>query len=241
MKHLSLCGLLAIALLAGCSTSSDTLVPDDQPGDLYAEAQKSLQQGLWTQATEKLEALDSRYPFGAYSEQVQMDLIYAYYKSDNFPLAEATISRFNRLHPSHPKADWVLYMKGLTAMAQDRSFMHDLFRVDRSDRDPEPARRAFADFQRLLERYPDSNYAADAQARMVFLKNRLANYELATVDFYIRRGAWVAALNRAQQLQQYYPDTEAARKVLPFMLTAYNELGLEEPAEFTRQMMAINP
>ncbi|WP_413113768.1 outer membrane protein assembly factor BamD [Thaumasiovibrio sp. DFM-14] len=241
MKRLSISGLLAIALLAGCSSSEKAVVPDVPPAELYAEAQASLQIGNWLTAIEKLEALDSRYPFGAYSEQVQLDLIYAYYKMDEFAMGEATINRFNRLHPTHPRSDWVLYMRGLMSMAQDRSFMHDLFNVDRSDRDPEPARRAFNDFRRLLERYPNSDYAADSQARMVFIKNRLAEYELATIDYYIRREAWVAAINRAQQLQQHYSDTQAAKQSLKLMLTAYEALGLEKPAENTRQLISLNP
>ncbi|GAL08734.1 outer membrane protein assembly factor BamD [Photobacterium aphoticum] len=240
MKRLTLTALLAVTLLSGCSTTEE-VVPDVPPSELYATAQQALQNGSWTTAIERLETLDSRYPFGAYSEQVQLDLIYAYYKNDDLALGEATIDRFNRLNPAHEKADWVLYMRGLTRMAQDRSFMHDLFNIDRHDRDPEPARKAFHDFKRLLERYPNSRYAADAQARMVFLKNRLADYELATTDFYIRRGAWVAAINRAQLIQDEFADTHAARESLKLMAKAYEELGLETPLDNTRQLMTLNP
>ncbi|UTV28230.1 outer membrane protein assembly factor BamD [Photobacterium atrarenae] len=240
MKRLTISTLLAVTLLSGCS-STDEIVPDIPPSELYATAQQALQKGSWITAIERLETLDSRYPFGAYSEQVQLDLIYAYYKNDDLALAEATIDRFNRLNPAHEKADWVLYMRGLTNMAQDRSFLHDLFNIDRHDRDPEPSRRAFRDFKRLLERYPNSLYASDAKARMVFLKNRLADYELAAADYYIRREAWVAAINRAQQLQRHYPDTQAARQSLALMETAYQELGLQQPLEHTRELMALNP
>ncbi|PSU28336.1 outer membrane protein assembly factor BamD [Photobacterium lutimaris] len=240
MKRLTLSSLLAVAILSGCS-STEEVVPDVPPSELYATAQQALQGGSWTTAIERLETLDSRYPFGAYSEQVQLDLIYAYYKNDDLALGEATIDRFNRLNPAHEKADWVLYMRGLTSMAQDRSFMHDLFSIDRHDRDPEPARKAFRDFKRLLERYPNSRYAADAQARMVFLKNRLADYELAAADFYLRREAWVAAVNRSQLIQREYPNTEAARKSLLIMESAYEQLGLSEPLENTRKLIALNP
>ncbi|KXI24191.1 outer membrane protein assembly factor BamD [Photobacterium sanguinicancri] len=240
MKRLTLTAILAVALLSGCS-STDEVVPDVPPSELYATAQEALQSGSWTKAIERLETLDSRYPFGAYSEQVQLDLIYAYYKNDDLALGEATIDRFNRLNPVHEKTDWVMYMRGLTHMAQDRSFMHDLFSVDRHDRDPVPARTAFRDFKRLLDRFPDSQYAADAKARMIFLKNRLADYELATADFYVRREAWVAAVNRCQQIQRLYPDTEAARKSLDLMLTAYEALGLEEPIANTKKQIALNP
>ncbi|MCG7499856.1 outer membrane protein assembly factor BamD [Vibrio sp. Of7-15] len=240
MKRLTLSALLALAVLTGCS-SSDEIVPDVPPAELYSDAQLSLQSGNWINAIEKLEALDSRYPFGPYSEQVQLDLIYAYYKNDDLALGQATIDRFTRLNPTHEKADWVLYMRGLTMMAQDRNFMHDLFNIERSDRDPEPARAAFRDFKKLLERYPNSLYAADAQKRLFALKNRLANYELAAADFYLRREAWIAAINRSQNIQRTYPDTEAARQSLDIMLQAYEELGLEEPINRTKQLIELNP
>lgn len=240
MKRLTLSALLALAVLTGCS-SSDEIVPDVPPAELYSEAQLSLQSGNWINAIEKLEALDSRYPFGPYSEQVQLDLVYAYYKNDDLALGQATIDRFTRLNPTHEKADWVLYMRGLTMMAQDRNFMHDLFNVERSDRDPEPARSAFRDFKKLLERYPNSLYSADAQKRLFALKNRLANYELAAADFYLRREAWIAAINRSQNIQRTYPDTEAARQSLDIMLQAYEKLGLEEPISRTEQLIELNP
>ena len=240
MKKHTLSGLLALSVLVGCS-SSDEVVPDVPPSELYSEAQVALQSGNWLSAISQLEALDSRYPFGAYSDQVQLDLIYAYYKNDDLALGLATIERFTRLNPTHEKLDWVLYMRGLTHMAQDRNFMHDVFNIDRSDRDPEPVKSAFADFKKLLERYPNSPYAEDAQKRMFSLKNRLAEYDLATADFYLRREAWIAAINRCQELQKTYSDTEAARKSLAIQLKAYEELGLTEAVERTRLLMEKNP
>ncbi|MDF2155481.1 outer membrane protein assembly factor BamD [Vibrio sp. CAU 1672] len=240
MRHQTLTGLLAVSLLFGCA-SKDEIIPDVPPSVLYSEAQTSLQSGNWLSAIEKLEALDSRYPFGAYSEQVQLDLIYAYYKNDDLALGLATISRFMRLNPTHEKTDWVLYMRGLTNMAQDRNFMHDLFNVDRSDRDPEPVKKAFDDFKKLLERYPNSPYAEDAQKRMIALKNRLANYDLATADFYLRREAWIAAINRCQELQKSFPDTQAARKSLHIQLKAYQELGLDDAIARTQALIKLNP
>ncbi|MGC9458948.1 outer membrane protein assembly factor BamD [Vibrio genomosp. F10] len=239
MKHYTLSSLLALTLLFGCSSSNE-IVPDVPPSELYAEAQLSLRSGNWLTAIEQLEALDSRYPFGAYSEQVQLDLIYAYYKNDDLALGLATIERFSRLNPTHNKLDWVLYMRGLTHMAQDRNFMHDLFNVDRSDRDPEPVKKAFADFKKLLERYPNSQFANDSRKRMYALKNRLADYDLATADFYLRREAWIAAINRSQELQKTYPDTVAARKSLEIQLAAYEELGLEESVARTKKLIELN-
>ncbi len=240
MNYRTLSGLLVLVLLFGCSSSNE-IVPDVPASELYADAQSSLRGGNWLTAIEKLEALDSRYPFGPYSEQVQLDLIYAYYKNGDLALALATIERFSRLNPTHKKMDWVLYMKGLSHMAQDQNFMHSLFRIDRSDRDPEPVKAAFNDFKRLLQRYPESTYAADAQKRMMALKNRLAEYDLAIADFYLRREAWIAAINRAKELQRTYPDTEAARKSLNIQLEAYEQLGFTESVERTKQLMALNP
>ncbi|OBT07275.1 hypothetical protein A9264_07485 [Vibrio sp. UCD-FRSSP16_10] len=240
MKHQTLVGLLSVLLLAGCS-SSDEIVPDIPPSQLYADAQASLREGSWSTAVEKLEALDSRYPFGPYSEQVQLDLIYSYYKNDELPLALATIERFTRLNPTHEKSDWVLYMRGLTHMAQDRNFLHDIFNIDRSDRDPEPVKLAFSDFKRLLQRYPNSPYAQDAQQRMVALKHRLSEYDYATADFYIRRKAWIAAVNRCQEIQRSYPDTEAARKALRLQVIAYQELNLDDAVARTQKLIEQNP
>ena len=240
MKYRTLSSLLTLSLLFGCS-SSDEIVPDIPAAELYSEAQSSLQSGNWMTAIEKLEALDTRYPFGAYSEQVQLDLIYVYYKNNDIPLGLASIERFLRLNPTHEKLDWILYMKGLTYMAQDQSFMHSTFNMDRSDRDPEPARSAFNSFKKLLQRYPDSPYSADAQKRMYSLKNRLADYDLATADFYLRREAWIAAINRCQELQRTYPDTEAARKSLKIQLAAYEQLGLTEAVQRTKQLIELNP
>ncbi|WED27170.1 outer membrane protein assembly factor BamD [Vibrio sp. DW001] len=240
MNYRTLSSLLALSLLFGCS-SSDEIVPDVPASELYTDAQSSLRSGNWLTAVEKLEALDSRYPFGPYSEQVQLDLIYAYYKNGDLPLALATIERFSRLNPTHTKMDWVLYMRGLSHMAQDQNYMHNIFNIDRSDRDPEPVKSAFADFKRLLQRYPNSAFAADAQKRMYALKNRLANYDLASADFYLRREAWIAAINRSQELQKTYPDTEAARKSLEIQLEAYQQLGLTEAVARTKELMKLNP
>lgn len=240
MKKHTLSCLLALSVLVGCS-SSDEVVPDVPPSELYSDALISLQGGNWLTAIEKLEALDSRYPFGAYSEQVQLDLIYVYYKNDDLALGLATIERFMRLNPTHEKLDWVLYMRGLTYMAQDRNFIHDVFNIDRSDRDPEPAKKAFADFKKLLVRYPNSPYAQDAQKRMYALKNRLANYDLATADFYLRREAWIAAIKRSQEIQKTYPDTEAARKSLQIQREAYQKIGLQDAVKRTEKLIELNP
>jgi len=240
MKKRSLLGLVTLLTLFGCSSSKE-VVPDLPPAQLYAQAKTALQEGYLTGAITKLEAMDSRYPFGPYSDQVQLDLIYAYYRNDQLPLALASIDRFMRLNPTSSKLDWVLYMRGLTHMAQDTNFLQEALNIDRSDRDPTPAAEAFLDFKKLLERYPNSPYAADAEKRMYSLKNRLADYDLSIAKFYIRRKAWIAAINRAQELQKSYPDTEAARESLQVQLEAYKVLGLQGPIANTEKLIKLNP
>lgn len=239
MKYLMAAVTLSLAV-AGCSGSSKEEVPDSPPGELYSTAQQKLQDGNWRQAITQLEALDNRYPFGPYAQQVQLDLIYTYYKNADLPLAQATIDRFIRLNPTHPNIDYVLYMRGLTDMALDDSALQRFFGVDRSDRNPLHARAAFMDFSRLVRSYPNSQYASDATKRLIFLKDRLAKYEYAVADYYTKRGAWVAVVNRVEDMLQEYPDTQATRNALPLMENAYRKMQLNTQANKVAKIIATN-
>lgn len=239
MKYLVAAATLSL-VLTGCSSNKD-VVPDNPPSELYATAQQKLQDGNFKGAITQLEALDNRYPFGPYSQQVQLDLIYAYYKSADLPMAQASIDRFMRLDPTHPNIDYVLYMRGLTDMALDDSALQGFFGIDRSDRDPQHARAAFRDFNQLIQNYPNSQYATDAQKRLVFLKDRLAKYELAVAQYYTKRGAYVAVVNRVDQMMRDYPDTQATRDALPLMENAYKQLQLNAQADKVAKIIAANP
>ncbi|GLR08470.1 outer membrane protein assembly factor BamD [Mixta theicola] len=238
MKYLVAAATLSLAL-AGCSSSKDQ-VPDSPPSELYATAQQKLQDGNFKGAITQLEALDNRYPFGPYAQQVQLDLIYAYYKNADLPMAQAAIDRFMRLNPTHPNIDYVLYMKGLTDMALDDSALQGFFGIDRSDRDPEHARAAFRDFSQLLHNWPNSQYATDARKRLVYLKDRLAKYELSVAQFYTKREAYVAVVNRVEQMLKDYPDTQATRTALPLMENAYRKLQLNAQADKVAKLIATN-
>ncbi|MEI7222210.1 outer membrane protein assembly factor BamD [Pectobacterium carotovorum] len=240
MKYLVAAATLSLAL-AGCSSNSKDAVPDSPPSEIYANAQQKLQDGNFKAAITQLEALDNRYPFGPYSQQVQLDLIYAYYKSAELPLAQASIDRFLRLNPTHPNVDYVLYMRGLTDMALDDSALQGFFGVDRSDRDPQYARTAFRDFSKLIQGYPNSQYATDANKRLVYLKERLAKYELSVAQYYTKRGAYVAVVNRVEQMLRDYPDTQATKTALPLMENAYRELQLAAQADKVAKAIAANP
>ena len=238
MKYLVAAATLSLAL-ASCSSSKDA-VPDNPPSEIYATAQQKLQDGNFKAAITQLEALDNRYPFGPYSQQVQLDLIYAYYKSADLPMAQASIDRFMRLNPTHPNIDYVLYMRGLTDMALDDSALQGFFGVDRSDRDPEHARQAFRDFSQLVQRYPNSQYSADATKRLVYLKDRLAKYELSVAQYYTKRGAYVAVVNRVEMMLRNYPDTQATRDALPLMENAYKQMNLTAQADKVAKIIADN-
>lgn len=239
-SHLLLPLTLVFALIGGCSSSDKPKVPDEPPEKLYQQAQDKLESGNYSKAVELLEALDSRYPFGPYSAQVQMNLIYAYYKDADTAHAIANIDRFLRLNPTHKDVDYVYYMRGLTNMQADYNFFHSLFHMDRSDRDPAYARQAFSDFKNLLTSFPQSKYAADAHLRLMQLKQRLAKYDLSVADYYLRRGAWVAAANRGKLIVENYTDTDAVEPALRIMIKSYDTLGLKEPAAHARQVLAAN-
>ncbi|MGL5949383.1 MAG: outer membrane protein assembly factor BamD [Aeromonas sp.] len=231
--------VLAAALISGCSSTKQN-VPDQPPETLYQEARVKLDVGNYMKAIELLEAMDARYPFGPYATQVQLDLIYAYYKQDDTAKAIANIDRFIRLNPAHKDIDYVFYMRGLTNMAADYNFFQDVFGIARDDKDPAHARQAFNDFKTLLQNYPSSQYAADARARMTGIKQRLANYDLAVARYYVRRNAHVAAANRAKQLLETYPDTAATQSALEIMLSSYTVLKMPELAANARRVLVSN-
>lgn len=239
---LHLHSLLVITLagmLVGC-TSSKPDVENVSELELHNKARSELESGNIKSSISILETIDKNYPFGPYSQQVQLDLIYAYYKSADFPLTIASIDRFLKLNPTHPNIDWIIYMRGLTNMAQDDNTIQGWFNVDRSDRDPEFATTAFKDFTYLVSSFPTSPYAADAQKRLIYLKNRLSQYQLKVVEYYTKRGAYVAVINRVSQMLSLFPDTDSTKKALLLLRNAYNELGLDNETKKVDEIIQAN-
>ncbi|SEK29755.1 Beta-barrel assembly machine subunit BamD [Colwellia chukchiensis] len=235
---------LALMLgLAGCSGTSEKdiqKVPDRSAQALFADARESLDNGLYRKAIQILSAIDSRFPYGPISHQVQLDLIYAYYKSGDAAQGIALTDRFLRLNPEHANADYVYYMRALINIATQENLFQDLAGIDRSDRDPTAARDAFNDLKIVIEKYPNSKYAADARQRMIAIKSRLAKYELAVARYYLTREAYISAANRGKYIVEYFspsPETEAA---LEIMIACYQALGLDDLRVNAKQVLAAN-
>lgn len=234
--------LLAVTLsgvLIGCTTTKPD-VENVSEVELHAKAQEALDNGNLKSSISVLEALDKTYPFGPYSQQTQLDLIYAYYKSADLPLAIASIDRFLKLNPTHPNIDWVIYVRGLSNMAQDDNMIQGWFNVDRSDRDSQYAMAAFKDFSYLVSSFPSSYYSADAQKRLIFLKNRISRYQLKVAEFYTERGSYAAVINRVTQMLAQFPDTDSTKQALLLMRNAYQQLGLTSEAEKVDKLVQAN-
>ncbi|WP_421866878.1 outer membrane protein assembly factor BamD [Motiliproteus sp.] len=228
------------ALLGACSIFGDQEEPDIPEPQLWKEASKALTELNYELAIEKLEKLESRYPFGRYSEQAQLELIWAYHKQSKPAEAVAAADRFIRLHPQHENLDYAYYLRGLTRFVEDQSLLNRFLPTDTSQRDPGAARDSFEDFSTLLNRWPTSQYAPDARKRMIFLRNQLANYEIHVARYYIKRGAFVAATNRGRYVIENFPQTQATADALAIMVAGYNELGLTELADNAKSVLDQN-
>lgn len=240
MKRLKLSLVIALscALLAACSSAPKKQASEQE---LYDAAKKAIKLRNFAQATLALEDLEARYPFGTYAEQAQLDLVYARYNALDLDGAILAAERFIRLHPQSPSVDYAYYIKGIANYNLDIGLASQYFSaVDVSSRDPGNMRLAFNDFNELLTRFPDSQYAADAQKRMIEIRNRLAFYELHAARYYIKREAYVAAVNRAAHVVSDYPNTPAVEPALIMMVELYQYLKLEEQAEDALTVLRAN-
>jgi len=233
--------LSLVFALAGCSSSEDIdKVPDNSAQSLYSDAREALEHGLYQKAIQILSAIDSRFPFGPISHQVQLDLIYAYYKSGDSAQGVALAERFLRLNPNHQDIDYVYYMRGLIHQSTEENLFQDLVGIDRSDRDPSSAHEAFDDFKKIVDLFPQSKYAADASKRMIQIKSRLAKYELSVAKFYFKRDAFAAAANRGRYIVKYYATSEEVEQALEIMIKCYDKLDLDDLKLNAKQVLAAN-
>lgn len=207
---------------------------------LYAEAHDELNSGNYTRAVKLYEILQSRYPNGRYAEQAELDTAYAYYKDDQQAQALAILDRFQRLHPNHPNTDYVLYLKGLILLNEDKSFLNRLASQDWSDRDPKANREAYQVFAQLVAQYPNSRYAPDAIQKMQHLVDALGGHEIAIARYYMKRGAYLAAANRAQNVVSHYQNTRFVEEALAIMAAAYGKLNQAQLHDDAQRVLAQN-
>jgi outer membrane protein assembly factor BamD len=234
-----LIGVLGAAAL-GCANHRNGVVQDAGPEALYDRGSEMMNASNYAGAIQNFLQLESRYPFSPETRQAQLDLIYAYYKSRQPEAAIDAAEQFERENPTHPRVDYALYMRGLVYFDQAPNVLERLFHVDMSARPPKDTMRAFSTFQELVRRFPDSEYVPDAQQRMVFLRNRLAAYENHVADYYMRRGAYVAAANRAKYALEHYPGAPELEQTLQLLIAAYRALDMNDLAADTERVYEEN-
>ncbi len=234
---------LAFALLI----SACGLLPDksDETANwsankLYAEARDELAGGGYDKAIRYYEKLESRYPFGTYAQQAQMEIAYAHYKQADQPQALAAVERFIKLHPNHPNVDYMYYLRGLINFNDRLGPFNFAVPQDPAERDPKAAREAFESFKQLVEKFPDSPYAKDSLARMKYLVNNLAQHDVYVARYYFRRGAYLASVNRAQSVIKDYADAPAVEEALYLMVRCYDALGLTDLRDDTTRVLGKN-
>jgi outer membrane protein assembly factor BamD len=226
---------LAATALFGCG--GDDLVQDAGPEALYERGRDAMQASNYAGAIQYFMALESRYPFSNVTRQAQLDLISLYYKSQQPESAIDAAEEFERENPTHPRVDYCLYMRGLVYFDQAPNVLEKLFKVDLTMRPPKDTLRSFSIFQELIRRFPNSEYVADAHQRMVFLRNRLAQYENHVAAYYIERGAYVAAVNRAKYALEHYPGAPQLEETLQLLISAYEQLGMMDLAADARRVL----
>lgn len=240
LKFISLAALLPALLMAGCGSIERQIDENSTAEQLYRSAKRDLRNGNFLEAVETFETLGARYPFGNYTQQAQLDVAYAYYRQDEYDNAIASADRFIKLYPRNDNIDYAYYIKGLANYSRGGSALERLFPRNMSQVDQAWLRAAFADFDTLVQRFPDSDYSADAVERMRFLRDEMARHELTTAQYYYDRGAMVAAINRVKYLLEHFNGTKHGPNGLALMANAYNVLGQTDLQQDTLRVLALN-
>jgi outer membrane protein assembly factor BamD len=232
--------LLVVALASGCQSGGKEFDMRGSPERIYSDAQRDIAGGNYAEGIRKLELLEARFPFSDPAKQGQLDLMYAYYKNRESESAIDQADQFIRENPTHPRADYAYYIRGLVHFEAGANWLERVFRADMTKRPPQEARQSLQSFQTLVQSYPKSPYAADARQRIVYLRNRLADYELAVARYYMKRGAYVGALNRARNLIESYDGAPAALEALKLGAEAYRRLGMDDLAAVAQAIYLDN-
>ncbi len=232
--------ILALLLVSGCASTQLDETRDWSPDRLYSAAREELEDKNYQKAITYYEKLESRYPYGRYAQMAQIESAYTFWKDNENAQALAACERFLKMHPNHPNADYAYYLKGRINFNEDTGILGYLTVKDLTERDPQAAQDAFDAFRELVTRFPQSRYVPDAQARMSYLVNSLASAEVNVAEYYLRRGAYVAAINRAQFALTNYPRTPAIKRALSVLVRAYDQMGMTQLRDDSNRMLVAN-
>jgi len=241
----SVTALAAFALaltLAGCGLFGEKkdARKDWTAADYYKAAKEEFDNHNWDSSIKLYEALESKFPFGRFAQQAQLEVAYAYYKQGDSAQAISALDKFIKLHPNHPNLDYALYLKALVNFKEDLGPLARVISQDLADRDPKAARESFEGFKELVTRYPESRYAPDSRERMVYLVEALARQEIHVARYYLSRGAYLAAVNRAQDAIVKFPNSPIHRDALEVMIEGYDRMGMAALRDDARKVLQKN-
>ena len=232
--------LVAALLVGGCSSlpgGGKDETANWTAEQLYKEAHGALSEGNYTRAIKLFETLETRFPYGRYAQQAILESAYANYRAGETAAAVAACDRFIRTYPNHPNVDYAYYLKGLVNFREDQGLLGYVYELDLSEREPKAMRESFAAFNELVTKFPDSRYTGDSLDRMRYLTNALATYEVKVGEYYYNRGAYIAAVNRAQGVLVTYPRTQANERALVLLIEGYDKLGLVQLRDDSQKIL----
>jgi outer membrane protein assembly factor BamD len=229
-----------LLVVAGCSSTPIDKTAGMSPNRLYAEAKDEMGSSQWDKAVPLLEKLEARAAGTPLAQQAQLDKAYAHYKAAEPAQALATLDRFIKLHPASPALDYAIYLKGIINFNDDLGLLSSVTRQDLSERDQKAAKESFESFKELVARFPDSRYAQDSRQRMAYIVGSLAQYEVHVARYYFKRGAYLAAANRAQQAVTDYRDVPAIEEALFILYKSYDALGMDQLRDDAKRILEKN-
>lgn len=232
--------VLAGIILSGCSSDKSKEFEGIPAQELYNKGQEFLESGDYNNAIRYLDAIDAQAQQGAYGEQILLSTVYAQYKLGEYHKALEAAERFARTYPNSPSMDYLFYVAALSNARLGDNFIQDFFRVNRSSRAVESIQNAYGNFQTIVQQYPQSQYVSDAQNWLVYLKNRLAEHELKIAEFYMKRDAYVAVVNRVNDMMKIHPESKATADALPLMQKSFEAMGIQDSAQQVAAMIEAN-
>jgi outer membrane protein assembly factor BamD len=241
--RLALALLVASCVLSACGIFGGKEIDKTEgwsASKLYAEAQGEMEDKNWSAALKLLESLQSRYPFGRFAQQALMETAYVRYKDNEPALARATADRFIKQYPNHPNVDYLYYLRGLASFNDNLGLLSSLSRQDLTERDPKALRESFDAFKEVIVRFPAGPYAADSELRMRYLVNAMAQHQIHVATYYMRRGAFLAAANRAQNVMRDYQQAPAVEEALYIMVMAYDALHMNDLRDDAKSVLSKN-